>query len=478
MSESRAGSAGVGRTESAVRGERVESAKRDESGARAKRDESGARGKRDDGGARDDGGEGGGRGEAEYVGDIDESDITVTTQSDADTAGTVAAAGHFRIYLGAAAGVGKTYAMLNEANRRKARGADVVIGFVECHGRQRTVDMIGDLEVISRKTVEYRGSRLTEMDLAAVLRRHPRIALIDELAHTNVPGSGPHEKRWQDVMDILAAGLDVITTVNIQHLESIADEVERMTGAKVRERVPDWVVRKADQIELVDSSPEQLRRRMLHGNIYPKAKVSRALNNFFRTDNLIALRELALRFLADETDEELLEHLRRHEAEGLWETCERLMVAVTGAPGTDALLRRAARMATRLKGELDVVHVTPTDGTQPGTGKQAIRQLQKLADDIGARWHDIRDDDPARAIANFARRNQITQIVIGSSQRSRWQQITGGGSNVTRVLREAGPLGIDVHVIALHKPPKTTLARAREAAKAEASVTGEYDRPF
>ena len=211
--------------------------------------------------------------------------------ADADATDVVEAAGHFRIYLGAAAGVGKTYAMLNEGNRRQERGTDIVIGFVECHGRQRTEEMIDGLEVVPRKKVEYRGSLLEEMDLDAVLTRHPKVALIDELAHTNVPGSGRHAKRWEDVLEILAARIDVITTVNIQHLESIADEVEHMTGAKVRERVPDWVVRKADQIELVDSSPEQLRRRMLHGNVYPKERVSLALSNFFRTDNLIALRE-------------------------------------------------------------------------------------------------------------------------------------------------------------------------------------------
>jgi len=238
---------------------------------------------------------------------------------------------------------------------------------VECHGRRLTEDLIGGLEVIPRRVVDYRGSRLEEMELDAILARRPKIALVDELAHTNVPGSGRNAKRWQDVLDILAAGIDVISTVNIQHLESIADEVEHMTGAPVRERVPDWVVRKADQIELVDSSPEQLRRRMLHGNIYPKERASLALINFFRTDNLIALRELALRFLADEADDDLLEHLRRH----------------------------------------------------------------------------------ARAIASFARGNQITQIVIGSSQRSRWQQLTGGGSRVKRIIDEAGALGVDVHVIAL-----------------------------
>jgi len=365
--------------------------------------------------------------------------------------GAVEAAGHFRIYLGAAAGVGKTYAMLNEGRRRRDRGADVVIGFVESHGRQRTEDMIGDLEVVPRKKVEYRGSVLEEMDLDAVLARHPGVALIDELAHTNVPGSGKNEKRWQDVLEIIAAGINVITTVNIQHLESIADEVERMTGAPVRERVPDWVVRKADQIELVDSSPEQLRRRMLHGNIYPKETVTRALSNFFRTDNLIALRELALRFLADETDEELLEHLRRHESDVVWETCERVMVAVSAAPGTDALIRRAARMAARLKGELDVLHVAASDATRPGD-RGAVEKLRQLAADVGAHWYQVEGDDPTRAIVAFAQQHQITQIVIGSSQRSRWQQVTGGGSRVTRVIREAGALGIDVHVIALRKP--------------------------
>ena len=367
-----------------------------------------------------------------------------------DQADAVEAAGNFRIYLGAAAGVGKTYAMLNEGHRRLSRGTDVVIGFVECHGRKLTEDMIDGLEVVPRRQVEYRGSSLQEMDVDAVIARHPKVVLIDELAHTNVPGSGRNAKRWQDVMDIRAAGINVITTVNIQHLESIADEVEHMTGAKVRERVPDWVVRRADQIELIDSSPEQLRRRMVHGNIYPKERVERALNSFFRIDNLTALRELALRFLADETDEDLLEHLRRHESTAVWETCERVMVAVTTAQGTDGLLRRAARMAARLKGELDVVHVTASDATVSGEHK-SVKKLKELTADVGARWYEIPGDDPVRALLGFAQEHQITQIVIGSSQRSRWQQLLGGGSNVNRVLKDAGALGIDVHVIALHR---------------------------
>jgi len=229
----------------------------------------------------------------------------------ADLADDIEPAGHFRVYLGAAPGVGKTYAMLSEGLRRCQRGTDVVIGFVEPHGRPQTQGMCEGLETVPRKMVEYRGSVFPEMNLAAVLARHPKVALVDELAHTNVPGSGPHEKRWQDVHELLDAGIDVISTVNIQHLESIADSVEQIAGVPIRERVPDWVLRKADQIELIDSSPEQLRRRMLHGNIYPTAKVPQALTHFFRTDNLIALRELALRFLADETEDELLDHLAR-----------------------------------------------------------------------------------------------------------------------------------------------------------------------
>jgi two-component system sensor histidine kinase KdpD len=392
-------------------------------------------------------------------------EAAVSGAAEAGAGDEVEAAGHFRIYLGAVAGVGKTYAMLSEGHRRKGRGTDVVVGFVECHGRRLTESMIDGLEVIPRKKVEYRGSQLEEMDLDAVLSRRPEVVLVDELAHTNVPGSGRNAKRWQDVMEILAAGINVISTVNIQHLESIADEVEHMTGARVRERVPDWVVRKADQIELVDSSPEQLRRRMVHGNIYQKERAAQALSSFFRTDNLIALRELALRFLADETDEELLEHLRRHESDVVWETCERVMVAVTTVPGTDGLLRRAARMAARLKGDLDVVHVSASDATRPGD-RQHVEKLRQLTADVGARWHEMQDDNPARAIAGFAGRNQVTQIVIGSSQHSRWQQLLGGGSNVTRVIREAGALDIDVHVIALRKA-----SRAAPSEQSSAEVT-------
>jgi two-component system, OmpR family, sensor histidine kinase KdpD len=364
-----------------------------------------------------------------------------------ETAGIVEAAGHFRVYLGAAAGVGKTYAMLSEAHRRLSRGTDVVIAFVEAHDRKLTEDLVKGLEAVPRKMVDYRGSQLPEMDLDAVLARQPQVALVDELAHTNVPDSGRNQKRWQDVLELLDAGINVISTVNIQHLQSLADEVELITGTQVRERVPDWVVRKADQIELVDSSPEALRRRMIHGNIYPQEKVDQALTHFFRTQNLTALRELALRFMADETDEELLKRLDEQKPPVVWETTERIMAAVTPEPGSEALIRRAARIAARLRASLDVLHVTAEDNSGKGD-RLTVEQLRSLTEDVGARWHEASDNDPPAAITDFARQHQITQIVIGSSRRKRWQQLAGGGSNVARIIKAAGSAGIDVHVIA------------------------------
>ncbi len=363
----------------------------------------------------------------------------------------VEAVGHFRIYLGAAAGVGKTCAMLQEGHRRAHRGRDVVIGFVESHGRPVTEAKTAGLEIIPRKTVEYRGATFEEMDLDAILARHPEIALVDELAHTNVPGSGRNDKRWQDIRELLAADIDVITTVNIQHLESIADTVERITGVAVRERVPDTVVRQAGQIELVDSSPEQLRRRMVHGNIYPTESVQHALSHFFRTDNLTALRELTLRFLADETDEELVEALQQTETQALWETAERILVGVTAAPGTDAVIRRACRMAARFKADLHLVHVVTGDARP--SADDGIGSLKQLGHDVGAQWTQIRADDPAQALMEFARQRQITQIVLGPSQRSRWQELLSRGSRVKRISRLASAAGIDVHIIARSQPP-------------------------
>jgi two-component system, OmpR family, sensor histidine kinase KdpD len=356
---------------------------------------------------------------------------------------SVRPAGQFRLYLGSAAGVGKTCAMLDEGWRRHQRGTDVVIGLVETHGRAHTAEFIRDLPEVPRKTIGHRGSEFTELDLQGVLDRRPEVVLIDELAHTNVPGSGPHEKRWEDVLEILEAGIAVISTVNIQHVESLADAVERMTGVAIRERVPDWVVRKADQLELIDSSADQLRRRMLHGNIYPPPRVPAALNGFFRTENLVALRELALRFVADEADEELLRYLAGHHPDEVWETTERIMVAVSASPEAEAVVHRAARIASRVKGELLAGHVATEGREDP----ERLAKLRQLVDDVGGAWHEIPGDDPAKAIVAFAREHQITQIVFGARRLTRLEELRRG-SAVRRLLREAAEAGIDVHVIA------------------------------
>lgn len=377
-----------------------------------------------------------------------------------ESAQGVQPAGRFRIYIGSAAGVGKTYAMLSEGRRRFERGADVVIGFVEPHGRPHTAELAEGLPVVARKVVRYRGATFEEMDTAAVLERRPEVALVDELAHTNVPGSGPHEKRWQDVASLLEAGIAVVSTVNIQHLESLADAVEVITGVPIRERVPDWVVRRADQLELIDSSAEQLRRRMLHGNIYPPDKVSDALNGFFRTENLVALRELALRFLADETEEELLRFLESHRPKAVWDTTERFLVAVTSAPGSAGVVRRAARMAARAKGELLVVHVRDPEREAPA-GRDAIGGLRTLSEDVGGKWIEVQGDDTARTVVSVAADQQVTQIVVGATRRSRWHEVTHG-SVVRKILRFAAESGIDVHVIARRdlQPPAEAGQRA------------------
>jgi len=366
--------------------------------------------------------------------------------------------GRFRVYLGAAAGVGKTCAMLDEGWRRFQRGTDVVVGFVETHKRPYTMEQIRDLPVVPRKQVVYRNAAWEEMDVDAVITRKPEVVLIDELAHTNVPGSGRHEKRWEDVLEILDAGIAVITTVNIQHIESLADAVERITGVGVRERVPDWVVRRADQLELIDSSADQLRRRMLHGNIYPEHKVPSALNGFFRTENLVALRELSLRFVADETEEELLEFLRSKGVAGeLWETTERIMVAVTGAPGNASVIRRAARIAARTKADLIAVHVISGDDAS----RASTAELEEVVQAVGGRWQTLQGDDVAKTIFAAAVEQQITQIVLGTSRLTRWQSMTRG-SVIQQILRMASENDIDLHVIARREESEGRLAESED----------------
>ncbi len=369
------------------------------------------------------------------------------------------ARGNLRVYLGAAPGVGKTFAMLNEGRRRHDRGTDVVVGYVETHGRARTVEQIGDLEVVPRKRVTYRGSEFEEMDVDAVIARRPQVALVDELAHSNVPGCR-NEKRWQDVEELLAAGVDVISTVNIQHLESLNDVVERITGVQQRETLPDDVVRRADQVELVDSTPEALRRRMAHGNIYKPEKVDAALANYFRPGNLAALRELALLWVADKVDDSLQRYMEDHGITAAWETRERIVVALTGAPGGEHLVRRASRIATRAKGDLLGVHVRAGEGLA-GPPPGSIERHRALLEDLGGTYHEIVGADPSMALVDFARAERATQLVMGSSRRSRWNHLLRG-SVINRVVRASGD--IDVHIISTRSEGDETARRPRPPA--------------
>lgn len=363
-----------------------------------------------------------------------------------DTGGRTPAGrrGDLRVYLGSAPGVGKTFAMLEEGHRRARRGTDVAVAFVETHGRPSTVAALEGLEVLPRKEVSYRGGTFGELDVEAALTRRPQVVLVDELAHTNIPGS-EREKRWQDVELLLEAGIDVITTVNAQHLESLNDVVQQITGVPQRETVPDAVVRAAEQIQLVDMTPEALRRRMAHGNIYNAEKVDAALSNFFRVGNLTALRELALLWLADSVEDGLQKYREQHGINAVWETKERVVVALTGGPEGDTLIRRAARVAARSSGgELIAVHVSRSDGLA-GTSVAALEQQRVLVESLGGSYHSTVGDDVPTALLEVARSLSASQIVVGASRRPPWKRaLTGGGSAAT-IIRLSGP--IDVHVV-------------------------------
>jgi two-component system sensor histidine kinase KdpD len=367
--------------------------------------------------------------------------------------------GRLRVYLGAAAGVGKTFAMLNEGWRRKHRGTDVVVGFVETYERATTAEQVRDLEVVPRRRVRVGSAELEEMDVDAVLARKPQVALVDELAHTNVPGSR-NTKRWQDVDELLDAGIDVVTTLNIQHLESLVDVVERITGIGQDERIPDAVVRAAEQVELVDMTPEALRRRMAHGNVYPADRIDAALGNYFRLGNLAALRELALLWVVDKVEASLHNYMVQHDIEGPWETRERVVVAITAAPDGDTLIRRAARMAMRAHGELLGVHVRSTDGPA-NPPNELLDEHRALLIALGGTYHEVVGDEVGEALIEFARAENATQLMLGASRRSRWAELTRG-SVINRVIRESGP--IDVHVISHEIPePEAPLARPHRA---------------
>ncbi|MFC5931073.1 sensor histidine kinase KdpD [Cryobacterium melibiosiphilum] len=352
--------------------------------------------------------------------------------------------GRLRVLLGAAPGVGKTYTMLEEGRRLLGEGKDVVVAVVETHDRAATAAMLVGLPVIARMQVEHRGVELSEMDVVAVRDRHPQLALVDELAHTNAPGSA-NEKRWQDVQLLLEAGIDVISTVNIQHIESLNDVVQQITGVPQRETVPDAVLRAADQIEVVDLAPQALRDRLAEGLVYPSARVDAALSNYFRLGNLTALRELALLWLADEVDNALQSYRAEHGISDKWEARERVVVALTGGREGETLLRRGARIAARSAGgELLAVHVTGQDGlrdSHPG----ALSAQRALVEELGGTYHQVVGDDTSKALVEFAQAANATQLVIGVSRRTRLMAaLTGPGIGAT-VIRESGD--IDVHIV-------------------------------
>jgi two-component system sensor histidine kinase KdpD len=352
--------------------------------------------------------------------------------------------GRLRVLLGAAPGVGKTYAMLEEGARLRHEGKDVVVAVVETHGRAATGALIEGQVVIPRRTVAHRGVELSEMDLDAVIARRPDLALVDELAHTNAPGF-PNEKRWQDVEALLEAGIDVISTVNVQHIDSLRDVVEQITGTVQRETIPDAVLRAADQVEVIDLAPESLRDRLAEGLVYPANRIDAALSNYFRLGNLTALRELALLWLADEVDVALNAYRTEHGIDSKWEARERVVVALTGGPEGETLIRRGARIAARSAGgELIAVHITSQDGlsdSYPG----ALSAQRALTEKLGGTYYQVIGDDIPRALVEFAKGLNATQLVIGVSRRSRLSAALTGPGTAATVIRESGV--IDVHIV-------------------------------
>lgn len=356
------------------------------------------------------------------------------------------ARGRLRIYLGMAPGVGKTYAALMELQRRKARGTDCVIGYVETYGRPKTIEAIGDLEVIPRKKCQYKGVTVEEMDVDAIIRRHPAVVLVDELAHTNVPGCSKNEKRWQDVLELLEHGITVISTINIQHLESLADIVESITGVPVRERVPDWVVDQADEIELVDMTPHALRQRIRHGNVYPRERVEQALRQFFREGNLAALRGLALRKMATRAEQDLEQYMRQHGIDAIWPAGERVMVAIDEDPRSQYLIRRAYRRAQRQQSEWLAVFVeTPSWAHASPEAHARLEENLRLAEDLGAECIRVQGKDIAKTLVKIAHEKNIDSIVIGHSRHGLLHRMFKG-SVVGKLLRLARD--IDLHIVA------------------------------
>jgi two-component system sensor histidine kinase KdpD len=352
--------------------------------------------------------------------------------------------GCHKVFLGYAAGVGKTYTMLAEAQRRASRGEDIVIGYVEPHLRPDTMALVEGLELVPPKRITYHDTEFTELDTDAVIARHPRTVLVDELAHTNVPGTR-HEKRWQSVEELLGAGINVLSTVNVQHFESLNDTICQITGVCVRETLPDRVLDEADEVELVDVPPDALLNRLKRGAIYAPEKVDQALSNFFRRGNLVALRELALRKTAEEVDDDLEAFITSHDVDKTWGVVDRVLVAVTPRPQSSKLVRRGYQLAHRLDGELWVIHVKPAAVLLGAQEQKSVDELRHLTEELDGDFIDVGAEDVADGIIEFANSHQITFIVMGQSVRSRLDEVLHG-SIVGRIMRETR--NIDVVIVA------------------------------
>ncbi len=350
--------------------------------------------------------------------------------------------GIFKLFLGYAPGVGKTFGMLSEALRRRSRGEDVVIGVVESHGRKGIEELICGMEFVPRKKMEYKGTIFEEMDVDAILARKPAVVLVDELAHTNIPGS-KHRKRYEDVQELLAANIDVVSTLNIQHIESIAPVVRSITGIVVRETVPDWVPLTASETVMVDLTPEALQNRMKRGDVYSTEKVERSLKNFFRRGNLIALRELALRQVAEQVDRSLETYMEDQDIRKNWGVRERMAVCVSANPTGQYLIARSARMARRMDAELYVVHVDREFGPKE-TNLNALNANLKFAENLGGKVVRLKGRSVADTIADFVRSKHITQVIFGRAPVHDWRRYLYL-SAVHRFLRESP--AVDVHIV-------------------------------
>lgn len=351
--------------------------------------------------------------------------------------------GRLKLFLGAAPGVGKTYEMLLEAHARKREHIDVVIGVVEHHGRAETQNLLGGLEIIPRRQISYRGQTLKEMDLDAVLKRKPRLVLVDELAHTNVEG-GRHAKRWMDVQELLAAGIDVFSTMNVQHLESANDIVAKITHVRVQETVPDSLLNLADEIEVVDVTPEELQQRLREGKVYPQEAAQRALANFFTAGNLTALRELALRRAAERVDDAMRAHMAAQGIEGPWQASERVLACIDPTPGAVTVVRRAKRLADRLRAPWEAINVATVDTERASKqSRDALLEAFRVAEELGAKTHSLTGDDPAEEILAYARDQNVTHIVVGAASRPLWLELFRG-SIIRRLVRGAEDIAIEI----------------------------------